>query len=64
VDYAIFETDGTLSVMKKEPKQPLTKSDMNIKQKTDNNFPISTSVIADGEIKKENLEKLNLDKQW
>src|SRR4051794_13738203 len=28
VDYAIFETDGTLSVMKKEPKLPLTKSDM------------------------------------
>lgn len=30
VDYAIFETNGKLSVMPKEPKQPVTKSDMNI----------------------------------
>ncbi|MBT2738453.1 DUF421 domain-containing protein [Bacillus sp. ISL-7] len=64
VDYAIFETDGTLSVMKKEPKLPLTKSDVNIKQNNDNAFPISTSVISDGEIKEENLERLNLDKIW
>lgn len=64
VDYTIFETDGTLSVMKKEQKQPLTKSDMNVKQKTNKAFPIPTSVISDGEIKKESLEKLNLDKQW
>jgi uncharacterized membrane protein YcaP (DUF421 family) len=64
VDYAIFETDGTISVMKKESKQALTKSDMNIKQKNGNVFPISTSVISDGVIKQENLEKLNLNKQW
>jgi uncharacterized membrane protein YcaP (DUF421 family) len=66
VDYAIFETDGTLSVMKKEPKLPLTKSDMDmdIKQSNIYTFPISTSVIADGEIKEENLKKLNLDKKW
>ena len=64
VDYAIFESDGTLSVMKKEPKQTLTKSDMNINQTNVNVFPISTSVISDGEIKQENLKKLNLDKQW
>jgi uncharacterized membrane protein YcaP (DUF421 family) len=64
VDYAIFESDGTLSVMKKEPKQTLTKSDMNINQTNVNVFPISTSVISDGEIKQENLKKLNLDRQW
>ena len=64
VDYAIFELDGTLSVMKKEPKQTLTKSDMNINQTNVNVFPISTSVISDGEIKQENLKKLNLDRQW
>jgi uncharacterized membrane protein YcaP (DUF421 family) len=64
VDYAIFESDGTLSVMKKEPKQTLTKSDMNIDQTNVNVFPISTSVISDGEIKQENLKKLNLDRQW
>ena len=64
VDYAIFESDGTLSVMKKEPKQALTKSDMNINQTNVNVFPISTSVISDGEIKQENLKELNLDRQW
>ena len=64
VDYAIFELDGTLSVMKKEPKQTLTKSDMNINQTNVNVFPITTSVISDGKIKQENLKKLNLDEQW
>ena len=64
VDYAIFETDGTLSVMKKEPMQNLTKKDMNIKQKNDSICPILKSVISDGEINQKNLEKLNLNKQW
>ena len=32
VDYAIFETDGSLSIMKKEAKQTLTKSDIHIDQ--------------------------------
>jgi uncharacterized membrane protein YcaP (DUF421 family) len=64
VNYAIFEIDGTLSVMIKEPKQPLTKSDMNIQQKNDSVFPMSTSVISDGKMNEDNLEKLNLDKLW
>ena len=58
VDYAIFETDGTLSVMKKEPKQTLTKSDMNMKQTSTNVFPISTSVISDGAINARELKKV------
>ncbi len=64
VDYAIFETDGTLSVMKKESKQPVTKSDLHINRTKVHVFPISTSVISDGVIKEANLEKLNLDQQW
>ena len=64
VDYAIFELDGTLSVLKKEPKQNLTKSDMNMDQTKSTVFPIPTSVISDGEIKRENLMKLNLDEPW
>jgi uncharacterized membrane protein YcaP (DUF421 family) len=64
VDYAIFETDGTLSVMKKEPKHTVTKGDMNINQTAVKVFPISTSLISDGEIKQENLEELKLDQQW
>lgn len=51
VDYAIFELDGTISVMKKEPKQTLTKSDRNMNQTNVNIFPISTAVIFDGNIR-------------
>ncbi|NIK10944.1 YetF domain-containing protein [Alkalibacillus almallahensis] len=64
VDYAIFETDGTLSVMKKETQQPLTKGNMNIKQATDMTFPTSASLISDGKIQEKNLEKLNIDHEW
>jgi uncharacterized membrane protein YcaP (DUF421 family) len=64
VDYAIFETDGKLSVMKKETKQPLTKSDMNIQQVKADIFPISTAVVSDGKINTINLEKMKLDKEW
>lgn len=64
VDYAIFKTDGTLSVMKKEVKQPLTKEDMNITQSQNTLVAMPTTVISDGKIKKESLAFLNLDKQW
>lgn len=64
VDYAIFETDGTLSVMKKESKQSVTKSDLNKIQPNTSIFPISTSVISDGKVKEKNLKQLNLNRQW
>jgi len=64
VDYAIFETDGSLSVMKKESKQSVTKGDMNIQQTNSEIFPFPTAVVSDGKVDKENLEKLSLDKRW
>jgi uncharacterized membrane protein YcaP (DUF421 family) len=63
VQYAIFETDGKLSVMKKDEKQALTKRDMNITS-TPTVFPIPTAVISDGKVNNESLRKLNLDKVW
>ncbi|WP_332635000.1 DUF421 domain-containing protein [Halalkalibacter flavus] len=42
VDYAILETDGNLSVMKKEPNQPVLKSDLGIQNPTPNTYPINT----------------------
>ncbi|WP_404332794.1 YetF domain-containing protein [Mesobacillus maritimus] len=63
VDYAIFESNGKLSVMPKETKQPLTKSDMNIMTQT-KQFPLPTEVITDGRILTNNLSKLNLDEKW
>jgi uncharacterized membrane protein YcaP (DUF421 family) len=64
VDYAILETDGNLSVMKKEPNQPVLKSDLGIQNPTPNTYPIATEVINDGRIIMSNLEKLNLNTEW
>jgi uncharacterized membrane protein YcaP (DUF421 family) len=63
IEYAIFETDGKLSVMKKESGQPLTKGDMNIIIKK-KEFPLPTGVVLDGNINTENLAKLDLNTDW
>jgi uncharacterized membrane protein YcaP (DUF421 family) len=64
VDYAIFETDGKLSVMKKEPKQTVTKSDLNIAMSQGNFVPLSTELVADGRVNLRNLDKMNKDQSW
>lgn len=64
VDYAIFETNGNLSVMPKEPKQPLTKSDMNKVNPSKKMVPLPTEVITDGMVLTNNLTKLKLDQAW
>lgn len=63
VDYAIFETSGKLSVLKKENKLPLTKGDMNIPipYKV---YPTATGVISDGIVNSNNLSRLHLDNNW
>ncbi|MGM8214803.1 DUF421 domain-containing protein [Bacillaceae bacterium W0354] len=63
VDYAIFETNGKLSVMKKGPNQSVTKQDMNVFIPS-NAYPIATEVITDGQIIDQNLKKLRLDHGW
>ncbi|MGE7308137.1 DUF421 domain-containing protein [Priestia megaterium] len=64
VEYAIFETDGKLSIMKKETKLPLTQSDTYIDTRKQDLFPLATEVIVDGVINTDNLSKLNLDRKW
>lgn len=64
VDYAIFETNGKVSVMPKESKQPLTKGDMNLSTMKNKVYPIATEVISDGNVLTNNLSKLNLDRNW
>ena len=65
VDYAIMETDGTLSVMKKEGKQAVTKSDrLNPSFTTSHVIPIPTALIEDGKIIDKNIEALPIDVQW
>lgn len=64
VEYAIFETNGRLSVLKKEDKQTVTKSDIAIKPSPPKRYTIPTEVITDGRIITKNLQSLDLDQAW
>ncbi len=61
VQYAIVETSGELSVIKKSDNQPLTKSDLNI-HLPGPAFPLE--LIMDGEIVESNLHSPNYSKIW
>ncbi|WP_094603536.1 hypothetical protein SPSIL_010230 [Sporomusa silvacetica DSM 10669] len=61
VQYAILETTGKLSVIKKTDYQPLTKSDFNI-HLPDPVFPVE--LIMDGVIIERNLDRQNRSKAW
>lgn len=62
VYYAIFETNGNLSVLKKPSKEPATKSDV----QADTSIPkfVPTEVISDGKLLLENLIELGLTEEW
>ncbi|QDP39671.1 DUF421 domain-containing protein [Radiobacillus deserti] len=64
VEYAIFETNGKLSVMKKESKQNVSKSDMKVSSEKKPVYPMSTEVVSSGKINYVNLDKLNMDEEW
>lgn len=61
VEYAIMETDGTLSVLKKSPYQPTLKSDLKAPPADVN---LSATLITDGEVVHDNLQELNLSMDW
>ena len=61
VDFAIIESNGQLSVLKKAEYLPVTRKDMNIPAQ---NSGISTELIYDGILIEENLMQLNKDKDW
>jgi len=61
VEFAILETNGDLSVIPKPTEKPLTPSDLNINTKP-SNLPVS--IIIDGKINNENLEKASLNFNW
>jgi uncharacterized membrane protein YcaP (DUF421 family) len=62
VDYAILESNGDLSVLKKELKEGVTREDMNITLK--NSAYIPTTVISDGKVIMKNLKELGLGEEW
>ncbi len=61
VEFAILETDGQLSVLKKSQYQPLTPNDMGVSTQYKG---ISTEVIYDGVVVDANLKQVNLDRKW
>lgn len=61
VDFAIIESNGKISLLKKPEYLPLTPKDMNIKVSPTG---ISTELVYDGILIKENLRQMNKDKKW
>lgn len=62
VDYALLETNGSLSVLKKVPHLESTKLDV----KADTTPPtyLPTELISDGQLILENLLELDLTEEW
>ncbi len=60
--YAVFETNGELSVMKKPLMRGATKEDVNIAAPAPQFFP--TELISDGKIIAANLAELHLTEEW
>ena len=58
---ALLEEKGKISFLPYSDKRPANASDFNIKPNDDG---VSTNLILDGTIMEENLNELNLDKQW
>lgn len=60
VDYAVAETDGSLSVLLKSKNQTVTNGDMNI-QKEDNGMP--TVIVMDGKIALSGAKESGIDEE-
>ncbi|WP_066187141.1 MULTISPECIES: DUF421 domain-containing protein [Gracilibacillus] len=61
VDYAVLETDGTVSVLKKSTFQQLTRQDINL---TPEEVVLPRMLINDGEVIWDSLEEIGKDKDW
>ncbi|OAB41630.1 DUF421 domain-containing protein [Paenibacillus glacialis] len=61
VDYAILETNGQLSVKKKEPFLTVTKQDLHI---TSGHSILPIELIMDGQIMHKNLKENNISEEW
>ena len=61
VEYAILETSGKLSILKKSQYSSLTREDMELPEKK---VSLPAILISDGQILWENLKKSGFDKNW
>ncbi len=62
VEYAILETNGNLSVLKKAGQEPATKKDVNAPAPEPKYLP--SEIISDGKIVKKNLVEMKLTEEW
>jgi uncharacterized membrane protein YcaP (DUF421 family) len=61
VKYAIFEVDGSLSVLKNSPAQTPTRKDLNL---PDAPVFLPVTLISDGKVLLDNLKEAGLDRPW
>jgi uncharacterized membrane protein YcaP (DUF421 family) len=61
VEYAILETDGTVSVMKKSYFDAPTRGDLQLKEEK---VILPMTFVSDGEIILDNLQESGLDEKW
>ncbi|WML53082.1 DUF421 domain-containing protein [Neobacillus sp. PS3-12] len=61
VEYAIFENNGGLSVLKKADAEQPTSKDLNLKLE---NRTIPIIIISDGKVLGKNLQKAGLNQNW
>ncbi len=61
VDYALMETNGEISILAKQEKQPLTQGDMNLQFAYEGP---ANMVILDGRINKRALKTLKKNENW
>jgi uncharacterized membrane protein YcaP (DUF421 family) len=61
VEYAIFETDGTVTVQPKSQHRALTPKDLHLPTSYEG---ISREVVVDGQILHRNLMEMHLDAAW
>lgn len=62
VDYAMLESNGNLSVLRKREYKNITLKDLNILPSNQTVFPVE--LIMDGQIMNNNLKQLNLSHDW
>ncbi|MHB1419743.1 MAG: DUF421 domain-containing protein [Bacillota bacterium] len=61
VEYAILEPNGSLSVLPKADKRPVTPADLHIPTEYEG---VPSEIIVDGEVIYQNLKQNNLDEKW
>ncbi|NLM87194.1 MAG: DUF421 domain-containing protein [Syntrophomonadaceae bacterium] len=61
VEFAIAETDGCLTVLKKSQHRPATPDDLGVETKYEG---VPSEIIVDGQIIHQNLKQNHLDEAW